>query len=126
MADYKILVVEDSPTMRQLIAFALKGLKGVEIVEASDGVDGYKKLTSGKFALLMIDINMPVMDGLKLVSIIRANSAYKDIPIVIVTTEGGKTEREKALALGADSYIIKPIQTHHVLAVVKELLKIGG
>jgi len=43
MADYKILVVEDSPTMRQLIVFALKGIKGVEIVEASDGVDGYKK-----------------------------------------------------------------------------------
>jgi len=85
-----------------------------------------KKLTSGKFCLLMIDINMPIMDGLKLVSIIRANSAYKDIPIVIVTTEGGKMEREKALALGADSYITKPIQTHHVLAVVKELLKIGG
>ncbi|MBI5286150.1 MAG: response regulator [Deltaproteobacteria bacterium] len=124
MSDYKILVVEDSPTMRQLISFALKRLKGVEIVEAEDGVDGYKKLASDKFHLLMVDINMPVMDGLKFGSIVRNNPAYKDIPIVMVTTEGGKEEREKALALGANSYITKPIQAPHVLSVVKGLLKV--
>lgn len=121
---YKILIVEDSPTMRQLLAFALKRLNGVEIAEASDGVDGYKKLTCGKFDLVLADINMPVMDGLKLVSIIRGNPAYKDIPIVMVTTEGGKEDREKALSLGANAYITKPIQAPQVLAVIKELLKI--
>lgn len=126
MSGYKVLIVEDSPTMRQLLSFALKRLKGVEIVEAEDGVDGYKKLTNGKFDLLMVDLNMPVMDGLKFVSIVRNNPAYKDIPIVMVTTEGGKVEREKALSLGANSYITKPIQAPHVLSVVKELLKIGG
>lgn len=121
---YRILIIDDSPTMRQLLVFALKRLSGVEIEEAADGVDGYKKLTSGKFDLVLADINMPVMDGLKLVSIIRGNPAYKDLPIVMVTTEGGKEDREKAISLGANAYITKPIQAPHVLTVVKELLKI--
>jgi len=121
---YKILIIDDSPTMRQLLTFAVKRLNGVETVEAADGVDGYKKLTNEKFDLVLADINMPVMDGLKLVSIIRGNPDYKNIPIVMVTTEGGKEDREKALALGANAYITKPIQAPHVLSVVKELLKI--
>jgi two-component system chemotaxis response regulator CheY len=121
---YRILIVDDSPTMRQLLSFAIKRLAGVEVQEAADGVDGYKKLASGKFDLVLLDINMPVMDGLKLVSIIRGNSDYKNIPIVMVTTEGGKEAREKALSLGANAYITKPIRAPHVLSVVKELLKI--
>ncbi len=121
---YRILIIDDSPTMRQLLTFAVKRLSGVETVDAADGVDGYKKLTSGKFDLVLADINMPVMDGLKLVSIIRGNPDYKDIPIVMVTTEGGKEDREKALSLGANAYITKPIQAPNVLSVVKELLKI--
>ncbi|HLA51146.1 MAG TPA: response regulator, partial [Thermodesulfobacteriota bacterium] len=100
---YRILIIDDSPTMRQLLSFAVKRLSGVETVDATDGVDGYKKLTSGKFDLVLADINMPVMDGLKLVSIIRGNPNYKDIPIVMVTTEGGKEDREKALSLGANA-----------------------
>ncbi|MDP2681371.1 MAG: response regulator [Deltaproteobacteria bacterium] len=121
---YRILIIDDSPTMRQLLTFAVKRLSDVETVDAADGVDGYKKLTSGKFDLVLADINMPVMDGLKLVSIIRGNPDYKDIPIVMVTTEGGKEDREKALSLGANAYITKPIQAPNVLSVVKELLKI--
>ena len=121
---YKILIIDDSPTMRQLLVFALKRLSGIEVVEAADGVDGYKKLTSGKIYLILADINMPVMDGLKLVSIIRSNPDYKDIPIVMVTTEGGKEDREKAISLGANAYLTKPIQAPQVLSIVKELLKI--
>jgi len=106
------------------LVFALKRLSGIEVVEAADGVDGYKKLTSGKIDLILADINMPVMDGLKLVSIIRSNPDYKDIPIVMVTTEGGKEDREKAISLGANAYLTKPIQAPQVLSIVKELLKI--
>ena len=122
---YRILIVDDSPTMRQLLAFAVKRLAGVEVQEAADGLDGYKKLASGKFDLVLLDINMPVMDGLKLVSIMRGNPDYKNIPIVMVTTEGGTEDREKALSLGANAYITKPVQAPHVLSVVKELLKIA-
>ena len=124
MTKHRILIVEDSPTMRQLLAFALKRLKDVEIVEAQDGMDGLRKVTSDDFDLALIDINMPVMDGLKLVSLIRGEDSIADMPIVVVTTEGASEDRERALALGANEYLTKPIQANRVLAVAKSLLKI--
>ena len=124
MAGYKVLVVEDSPTMRQLIVFALKRIRGFQIVEANDGVDGLKKLSADKFDLILTDINMPIMDGLKLVSMVRNDPNYKDTPIIVITTEGATEDRERALALGANEYITKPIQTMKILETVKKLMSV--
>jgi two-component system, chemotaxis family, chemotaxis protein CheY len=124
MSEYNVLIVEDSPTMRQLIAFALKRIRGVRIVEASDGVDGLKKLSSERFDLILTDINMPIMDGLKLVSLVRNDANYRTIPIVVITTEGAQEDRERALALGANDYITKPIQPTKILEVARNLLRI--
>ncbi len=124
MDRYRVLIVEDSPTMRQLLVFALKRLKSVDVVEAQDGMDGLRKVTSDAFDLALIDINMPVMDGLKLISLIRSDDNLKDIPICVITTEGAKEDRERALDLGANEYLTKPIQANRVLSVVKGLLKI--
>jgi two-component system chemotaxis response regulator CheY len=124
MDRHRILIVEDSPTMRQLLVFALKRLKGADITEAQDGMDGLRKVTSDHYDLALIDINMPVMDGLKLIRLIREEEALKAMPIVVITTEGAKEDRERALALGADEYLTKPIQANRVLAVAKALLKI--
>ena len=118
------LVVEDSPTMRQLIVFALKRIRGLEVVEADDGVDALRKLSAQKLDIILTDINMPIMDGLKLVKRVRSDEALKGIPIIIITTEGADEDRQRALALGANSYITKPIQAPQVIAKVKELLKI--
>jgi two-component system chemotaxis response regulator CheY len=122
MTGYKVLVVEDSPTMRQLIVFALKRIRGFQIVEANDGVDGLKKLSAEKFDLILTDINMPIMDGLKLVSMVRNDPNYKETPIIVITTEGAIEDRERALALGANEYITKPIQTMKILETVKKLM----
>ncbi len=119
----RILIVEDSPTMRQLLMFALRRLKDVDIVEAQDGMDGLRKVSSDHFDLALIDINMPVMDGLKLISLIRGEDSLRDISIVVITTEGAKEDRERALSLGANEYLTKPIQANRVLAIVKDLLK---
>jgi two-component system chemotaxis response regulator CheY len=108
--------------MRQLIVFALKRVPDLEIVEASDGVDALKKLPDGTFDLILTDINMPIMDGLKLISLMKNNPLYRDIPVVVITTEGAKEDREKGMALGARSYITKPVQTNSLLKVVKEIL----
>lgn len=124
MADIRFLVVEDSPTMRQLITFSLKRFPNSKIIEASDGVDALKKLKENRFDLIVSDINMPLMDGLKLVSMIRNDPAYRSTPIVIVTTEGSETDREKGLALGANAYLSKPIQTNELLKIVRDLLKV--
>ena len=125
MSTYKVLIVEDSPTMRQLIVFALKRIRGLNIMEANDGVDGLKKLASDRFDLIFTDINMPIMDGLKLVSLVRNDPNYKAVPIVIITTEGDSEDRERALALGANDYITKPIQTTQILDVAKRLLNLA-
>ncbi|HTF34107.1 MAG TPA: response regulator [Myxococcota bacterium] len=123
-ATHRILIVEDSPTMRQLLVFALKRLKGAELVEAQDGMDGLRKVSSDHFDLALIDINMPVMDGLKLIRLIRGEDNLKEMPIVVITTEGAKEDRERALALGANEYLTKPIQSNRVLQVVRSLLKL--
>ena len=120
---HRILIVEDSPTMRQLLVFALRRLKGVEIVEAQDGMDGLRKVSGEHFDLALIDINMPVMDGLKLISLIRGDTSLNEIPIIVITTEGASEDRRRALELGANEYLCKPIQANQVLSVVKGLLK---
>ncbi len=125
MSEYNVLIVEDSPTMRQLISFALKRLRGIRIIEANDGVDGLKKLSAEKFDLIFTDINMPIMDGLKLVSLVRNDANYRTTPIVVITTEGAQEDRERALALGANDYITKPIQPNRILDVAKSLLSIA-
>lgn len=125
MSEYKVLIVEDSPTMRQLISFALKRILEIRVVEANDGVDGLKKLSTEKFDLILTDINMPVMDGLKLVSLVRNDANYKNTPIVVITTEGAQEDRERALALGANDYLSKPIQPNRILEVARTLLKIA-
>ena len=120
----RILIVEDSPTMRQLLVFALRRLKNVEVVEAKDGMDGLRKVSSDDFDLALIDINMPVMDGLKLISLIRGEDSLKDIPIVVITTEGADEDRQRALNLGANEYLTKPIQANKVLELARGLLKL--
>jgi two-component system chemotaxis response regulator CheY len=122
MGKHNILIVEDSPTMRQLIIFSLKRIADCNLVEASDGVDGWKKLTGQEFDLILTDINMPVMDGLKLVSLIRNDEKKQDIPIIIITTEGAEEDKRRGLALGANDYIAKPIQSHTLLEVVKKYI----
>ena len=124
MDRHRILIVEDSPTMRQLLVFALKRLKNADVVEAQDGMDGLRKVTSDHFDLALVDINMPVMDGLKLISLIRGEDNLKDMRICVITTEGASEDRDRALALGADEYLTKPIQAHKVLAIAKSLLKV--
>lgn len=124
MSDYNFLIVEDSPTMRQLISFSLKRIPNAKIVEATDGVDALKKLSENKFHLIIADINMPMMDGLKLLSIIRKDPAYSNVPVIIVTTEGAEADREKGLKLGANAYLSKPIQTNDLVKMVRDLLKV--
>ena len=110
--------------MRQLLVFALSRVKQLKVTEADDGVDGLKKLAGGRFDIILTDINMPIMDGLKLVKRVRTDPVHKDVPIVIITTESAEEDRQRALSLGANAYITKPIQAPQVIAKVRELLGI--
>jgi len=122
MQKARVLVVDDSPTMRQLIVFALRRLSGLQIDEAGDGVAALKMLSAESYDLLLTDINMPIMDGLKLISLLRNDPQYNALPIVVVTTEGASLDRERATALGANEYLAKPIQTARIVEVARQLL----
>jgi two-component system chemotaxis response regulator CheY len=124
MARYRCLVVEDSQVMRQLLVFALQRLRELDVTEADDGVDALRKLNGAHFDIIITDINMPIMDGLKLIKRIRSDESYKDVPIIVVTTEGSQEDRQRALTLGANAYITKPIQGPQVVTRVRELLQL--
>ena len=111
--------------MRQLLSFALARVKGLRVVEVDDGVDGLRKLSSGRFDIIVTDINMPIMDGLKLVQRVRNDPNHKDTPIIVVTTESAVEDRKRAMELGANAYITKPIQAPDVIATVKRLLGVA-
>ena len=116
------LVVEDSAAMRQLLNMHLKNIKGSRIIEASNGAEALKKLNAEKVDIIFTDINMPVMDGLKLISFVRQDPRFKGLPIVIITTMGAEEDRDRGLALGANAYLAKPIQYSHLVKTVNELL----
>ncbi|MBZ4420025.1 response regulator [Myxococcus sp. RHSTA-1-4] len=120
----RALVVDDSQAMRRSIMYALQRISGVVCTEAQDGADGLKKLTEGRFDLVLTDINMPLMDGLKLISHIRKATDHRTVPIVVITTESAAADRERALKLGASAYLVKPVQARVVMDTVKGLLKL--
>ena len=122
--EFNCLVVEDSAIMRQLLVLALSRVKNLKVTEADDGVDGLRKLAAAKFDIILTDINMPIMDGLKLVKRVRTDPVHKLTPIVVISTEGSQEDRQRAMQLGANAYITKPIQGPQVVAKVKELLGI--
>ena len=122
MNDYTALVVEDSPTMRQLLVSAMGQMGELKILEAEDGVDGLKQMREHQIDILITDINMPMMDGLKLVGMVRKDPKHRDIPIIIVTTEGAREDRDRGLSLGADAYLVKPVKPSEVVATVGDLL----
>lgn len=122
MMPAKVLVVDDSPIMRQFVVLALQRLPQLQIEEAGDGIEALKRLASGDFDLLLSDIHMPLIDGMKLLSLIRKDPVCRQMPVIIITTEGSNITRERALALGANAYLTKPLQTAALVETVRQLL----
>ncbi len=105
----KLLVVDDSSTMRRIIKNTLARLGHKDVLEGADGVEGWEALDSNPDVdMLITDWNMPEMNGLELVKKVRADERFTDLPIIMVTTEGGKAEVITALKAGVNNYIVKP------------------
>jgi two-component system chemotaxis response regulator CheY len=116
----KILVVDDSSTMRRIIVNTLARLGYKDVVQAADGVEAWDALQANEdIGVVITDWNMPNMNGLELVKKIRAQDKYKAMPIIMVTTEGGKKEVIIALKAGVNNYIVKPFTPQ----VLKEKLE---
>ncbi len=115
----KLLVVDDSSTMRRIIKNTLNRLNYKDVLEGEDGVEGWEVLDANPDVdMLITDWNMPNMNGLELVKKVRADERFAEIPIIMVTTEGGKAEVITALKAGVNNYIVKPFTP----AVLKEKL----
>ncbi|SMP88373.1 two-component system, chemotaxis family, response regulator CheY [Epsilonproteobacteria bacterium SCGC AD-308-O04] len=105
----KLLVVDDSSTMRRIIKNTLARLGYKDILEGADGLEGWAAMDANPdIDMLITDWNMPEMNGLELVKKVRADDRFKDVPIIMVTTEGGKAEVITALKAGVNNYIVKP------------------
>lgn len=105
----KLLVVDDSSTMRRIIKNTLSRLGYENVLEGEDGLQGWNVLNENTdMGMLITDWNMPEMNGLELVKKVRADARFADLPIIMVTTEGGKAEVITALKAGVNNYIVKP------------------
>jgi two-component system chemotaxis response regulator CheY len=120
----RILIVEDSPTMRSLLVSALEELdQPVKITEVASGFEALRELPRTAYDLILTDINMPDINGLELVSFVKNNVAFRAIPLVIVSTEGSERDRDKGLSLGADAYLVKPFAPETLRQIVQDLLE---
>ncbi len=123
LSDKSILVTDDSSIMRMFLVMNLKRLLRVKITEAVNGLDALSKLKSGKFDLILTDMNMPEMNGAELIRFVRTG-LNSNLPIVIITTKGEIKDRDLGMSLGANHYLTKPVNTAELIKTVLELL--GG
>jgi len=123
--NYNFLVVDDSPTMRQLITFALKRIHNSQVTEANDGVDALKKLSGNKFSLILLDINMPKMDGVECAKLIRThtNDNIKNIPIVAITGNAKNYSMDDFRQMGINDYLPKPLNYDDLVETVNKFLR---
>ena len=117
-----ILVVDDSATTRSLVASYLTDWEGVEVVEAASGFEALRVLPARHVDLIVTDINMPDINGLELISFVRANPNYRRIPVIIITTENSAEDRKRGLDLGATDYLVKPFKAADLRRAVEAAL----
>jgi two-component system chemotaxis response regulator CheY len=118
----QILVVDDSKTVRNLVAFILKS-EGFKVTTAEDGLDGLEKLYSmQQIDLILSDVNMPRMDGFTFIRTVRQQPAYRDVPIIVLSTEGQEKDIQTGMSLGANLYMVKPAQPDKMVRNIKMLL----
>ncbi|MBN1931968.1 MAG: response regulator [Desulfobacterales bacterium] len=117
-----ILTVDDSASVRQMVSFTLKQA-GYDVLESVDGQDALNKLTANQVNMLITDLNMPNLDGIGLIKKVRAESRYKFMPIIMLTTESQEEKKAEGKAAGATGWIVKPFNPEQLLAVIKKVLR---
>lgn len=118
----RILTVDDSASVRQMVSFTLRKAD-YEVVEAVDGKDGLAKVSSGKFDLIVTDLNMPHVDGIQMITAVRKLPGYTFIPILMLTTESQAEKKDAGRKAGATGWIVKPFNADQLIAVVQKLVK---
>jgi two-component system chemotaxis response regulator CheY len=108
--------------MRKMVKASLRGLPGAEFVEAGSGLEAIEQMALAPVALMILDLNMPDMHGLEVLDFVRGHRAYREMPVIVLTTRGDEMSREAALAAGASRYVTKPFAPQFLAAQALEVL----
>jgi two-component system chemotaxis response regulator CheY len=103
-----ILIADDSASMRAMLVAIVEAIGNIRVVEAVSGFEALRLLPRDHVDMILTDINMPDINGLELISYLRSNQNYKDIPVFIISSEGSAKDIERGKQLGADEYVVKP------------------
>ena len=104
----RIVIVDDSPTIRRMVRSSLAALPNATFVEAGSGLEAIEQLTLGPVALMVLDLNMPDMHGLEVLNFVRRHPIYRALPVIVLTTRGDEASRLAATEAGATFYMTKP------------------
>jgi two-component system chemotaxis response regulator CheY len=122
----KFLVIDDSKTQRKLMVKALELMGIKEIIEAENGLEGYKLIKESKIDFVLLDCDMPVLNGLEFLKLVRANESIKNTPIIMVSSKGSPDDVIKAIRSKANNYIVKPFTPKILEQKIKEVLKLNS
>lgn len=122
MKDKTVLVVDDSGTIRRIVMNFLKDKGCKDVIQASDGLKAVAKMEEKKPDLIISDWNMPNLNGLEFLKIVRSTDEYKDIPFLMLTAEAQKKNVMEAVAAGVSNYVIKPFTNEELSKKVKMVM----
>ena len=117
----KILAVDDSASMRQMVTFTLSGA-GYDVTDAVDGQDALNKAKLQQFDVVVSDVNMPVMDGITLISELRKLPQYRTTPLLMLTTESSGNKKMEGKQAGATGWIVKPFNPEQLLKTIQRVI----
>jgi two-component system chemotaxis response regulator CheY len=119
----RVLIIDDSSATRAYVRAALEELADMQVTEAASGFDALRILPRERFDLLLVDINMPNINGLELISFIRRSETHRETPLLIISTEASERDRARAMTLGANGYLAKPFTAEALAEAVRGVRK---
>ncbi|HEY6802352.1 MAG TPA: response regulator [Pyrinomonadaceae bacterium] len=118
----RILIVDDSRTMRRMVATSLAKIGQCKFEEAANGLEAIERLVLGPADLMILDLNMPEIHGIDVLKFVRARPLYESMPVVVLTTKGEESSQNEAMAAGASLYLTKPFSSQELETKVRGLL----
>jgi len=118
----KILIVDDSATIRKMVRASLRQIEDAEFVEAGNGLEAIEQIALGPVALIVLDLNMPDMHGVDVLKFVRRHHGCREVPVIVLTTRGDEASRETAMTAGATQYLTKPFVPHVLLSAARDLI----
>jgi two-component system chemotaxis response regulator CheY len=119
---HRILIVDDSATIRKMVRASLQALDAAEFVEAGSGLEALEQLACGHVGLMVLDLNMPDMHGIDVLKFVRSHRSYSDVPVIVLTTRGDDGSRQTASQAGATTYLTKPFVPQVLASTARTLL----